>query len=64
MYEDSNLACLFVIRPRKQQGFADESMSLDMIRDSAVDRMDFIHGSFDFNISLQQSRPGLWQQDF
>jgi hypothetical protein len=62
MDDDCTLGCLFVIQPRKKQGLADESTSLGMMQDSALDRMDFIHGSFDIIISLKQSHKGRWQQ--
>jgi hypothetical protein len=64
MDDDCPLGCLFVIQPRKQQGFADESTSLGMMKDSALDRMDFIHGSFDIIISLRKSGKEYWQQQF
>jgi hypothetical protein len=64
MDEDFTLGCLFVIQPRKQQGLADESTILGMMQDSARDRMDFIHGSFDIIISLRQSRKECLQQYF
>ena len=53
MDDDCTLGCLFVIQPRKQQGLADESMSLGMMQGPSLDRMDFIHGSFDIIISLR-----------
>ena len=64
MDDDCTLGCLFVIQPRKQQGLADESLSFEMMQGSALDRMDFIHGSFDIIISLRQSRKESWQQQF
>ncbi len=64
MDDDCTLGCLFVIQPRKQQGFADGSTSLGMIQDSELDRMDFIYGSFDIAISLRQSLKEPWQQFF
>lgn len=64
MDDDSTLGCLFVIQPMKQQGFAYESTSLGIKQGSALDRMDFIHGSFDIIISLKQSHKGHWQQYF
>jgi hypothetical protein len=54
------LGCLFMIQPKKQQEFADMSTSLDIIQGSTLDRMDFIHGSFDIIISLQQSHRSRW----
>jgi len=64
MDNECTFGCLFVIQPRKQQWFADEPTSLGMIQDSALDRMDFIHGSFEIIISLRQSRKEHWQQYF
>jgi hypothetical protein len=63
MDDDCTLGCLFVIQPRKQQGF-DKSTSLGILHNSSLDRMDFIHGSFDITILLRQSRKDSWQQYF
>ncbi len=57
MNDDSNLAYMLVIQPRKQ-ALADKITSSGLIRYPAVGKMDFIHGSFDFIITLQRSHPG------
>ena len=43
---------LVVIHPGKEQDFANEIVSKGLILDSKVERMDFVHGSFDFIIIL------------
>ena len=43
---------LVVIQPGKEQEFANEIVSKGLILDSKVERMDFVHGSFDFIIIL------------
>ena len=43
---------LVAIQPGKEQDFADEVMSLRLIQDPLVDRIDFVHGSFDFIITF------------
>jgi hypothetical protein len=43
---------LVVIQPGKEQEFANAIMSKGYILDSKVERMDFVHGSFDFVIIL------------
>jgi hypothetical protein len=62
MDDDSTLGCLFVIQPRKKQGFDNEPTLSGTMQESIKDRMDFIHGSFDIIISLKQSHKGRWQQ--
>jgi len=43
---------LVVIQPGREQDFANEILSKGLILDSKVDRMDFVHGSFDFIVIL------------
>ena len=43
---------LVAIQPGKEQEFANEIVSKGLILDSKVERMDFVHGSFDFIIIL------------
>jgi hypothetical protein len=43
---------LVAIQPGKEQDFADKVMSLGLIRDPLVDKIDFVHGSFDFIITF------------
>ncbi|MGA2682809.1 MAG: flavodoxin domain-containing protein [Candidatus Bathyarchaeia archaeon] len=47
---------LVVIQPGKEQEFADEVVSKGLILDSAVEKLDFVHGSFDFIVVLTGSR--------
>ena len=43
---------LVVIQPGKEQEFANKILSQGLILDSKVERVDFVHGSFDFIIIL------------
>lgn len=43
---------LVAIQPGKEQEFANEIISKGFILDSKVEKMDFVHGSFDFIIIL------------
>lgn len=47
---------LVVIQPGKEQDFANEILSKGLILDSKVERMDFVHGSFDFIIILNGTK--------
>jgi hypothetical protein len=53
--EDHNVRVyvLVEIQPGKEKEFADETLSKGLILDSKVERMDFVHGSFDFVIILR-----------
>ena len=44
---------LVEIQPGKEKDFSDEVLSRGLILDSKVERMDFVHGSFDFVIVLR-----------
>ena len=46
---------LVEIQPGKEKEFADEVLSKGLILDSRVERMDFVHGSFDLVIVLNGS---------
>ena len=43
---------LVEVQPGREKEFADEVLSKGLIRDSRVERMDFVHGSFDLVIVL------------
>ena len=43
---------LVAIEPGKEQEFANEIVSKGLILNSKVERMDFVHGSFDFIVIL------------
>jgi len=43
---------LVEVQPGKEQEFADEMLSKGLIVDSKVERMDLVHGAFDFTIML------------
>jgi hypothetical protein len=43
---------LVEIQPGKEKEFADEILSKGLILDSKVERMDFVHGSFDLVVVL------------
>jgi hypothetical protein len=44
---------LVEIQPGKEKEFCDEILSRGLLLDSRVERMDFVHGSFDFVIILR-----------
>jgi hypothetical protein len=44
---------LVEIQPGKEKEFCDEVLSRGLLLDSRVERMDFVHGSFDFVIVLR-----------
>ena len=46
---------LLEIQPGKEKEFSEEILSKGLILDSKVERMDFVHGSFDFIIHLELS---------
>ena len=50
--DNDRVYVLVVIQPGKEQDFADEIASLGLIRDPKVDKIDFVHGSFDFIITF------------
>jgi len=43
---------LVEIQPGKEQEFVDEVLSKGLILDTKVERIDFVHGSFDFVVML------------
>jgi hypothetical protein len=43
---------LVEVQPGKEKEFADEILSKGLILDSKVERMDFVHGSFDLVVVL------------
>jgi hypothetical protein len=43
------------IQPGKEKEFSEEVLSRGLIVDSKAERLDFVHGSFDFVIILQGS---------
>ena len=50
--QDNRAYVLVEIQPGKEQEFANEILSKGLIIDSKVERMDFVHGSFDFAVML------------
>lgn len=54
MNDDNNRAYVLVaIQPGMEQEFANEIVSKKLINDSKVERVDFVHGNFDFVIALK-----------
>ena len=53
---------LVEIQPGKEKEFADEVLSKGLIVDSKVERMDFVHGSFDFVVVLNGSMKDIDQR--
>jgi hypothetical protein len=51
--QDSRAYVLIEIQPGKEKEFADDVSSKGLVVDSNVERMDFVHGSFDFVILLR-----------
>jgi hypothetical protein len=47
-YKNNRVYVLVEIQPGKEQEFTDEVLSKGLIVDSIIERMDFVHGSFDF----------------
>ena len=52
MSQNNRVYVLVEIQPGKEREFANEILSKGLILDSKVERMDFVHGSFDFIIVL------------
>ena len=50
--EISRAYVLVTIQPGKEQEFANEILSRGLLFDSKVDRLDFVHGSYDFIVLL------------
>jgi len=44
---------LVALCPGKEKEFCDEVLSKGLILDSGVERLDFVHGSFDFVLTLR-----------
>jgi len=53
--KNSRAYVLVVLQPGKEQEFANEIVSKGLILDSQVEKMDFVHGSFDFIVILTGS---------
>jgi hypothetical protein len=51
-YKGNRAYVLVEIQPGKEREFVDEVLSKGLITDSKVERIDFVHGSFDFVIML------------
>jgi hypothetical protein len=52
MSQDNRVYVLAEIQPGKEREFANEILSKGLIVNSKVERMDFVHGSFDFVVML------------
>ena len=51
--QENRVYVLVEIQPGKEKEFADEVLSKGLVADSKVERMDVVHGSFDFVIILR-----------
>ena len=51
--EDIRFYVLVELQPGKEADFGNEILSSGLILDSKVERLDFVHGSFDFIIALK-----------
>lgn len=54
--ENGRAYVLVAIQPGKEQEFANEIISKGLILNSKVERLDFVHGSFDFIVILAGRR--------
>jgi len=59
MSETGHAYILVVIQPGKEQEFANEVVSKGLILDSTVEKLDFVHGSFDFIVVLDGTREDM-----
>jgi hypothetical protein len=59
MNDNSRAYVLVTIQPGKEQEFANEIVSKRLINDPKVERVDFVHGNFDFVISLIGTAPDI-----
>ena len=50
--EDIRVYVLIELQPGKEREFAEEILSKGLILDSKVERLDFVHGSYDFIIAF------------
>ena len=50
--QDNRVYVLVEIQPGKEREFVDEMLSKGLIVDSKVERIDLVHGAFDFAIML------------
>jgi hypothetical protein len=51
-YKGNRVYVLVEIQPGKEREFADDVLSKGLLIDSKVERIDFVHGSFDFVLML------------
>jgi hypothetical protein len=51
--EESRAYVLIEIKPGKEKQFTEYVMSKDLVKDINVERMDFVHGSFDVVVILR-----------
>jgi hypothetical protein len=51
--EESRAYVLIEIKPGKEKQFTEYVMSKDLVKDINVERMDFVHGSFDVVVLLR-----------
>ena len=51
-HQNNRVYVLVEIKPGMEREFADKILSNGLIIDSKVERMDFVHGSFDFVVML------------
>ena len=51
--EDVRVYVLAELKPGKEGDFANEILSKGLVLDSKVERLDFVHGSYDFIIMLK-----------
>jgi hypothetical protein len=59
MTSESRAYVLMEIQPGKEKGFTDYVMSKGLLKDINVERMDFVHGSFDVVVLLRGSMKSI-----
>ncbi len=57
--QQSRVYVLIEIQPGKESEFANELLSKGIIADSKSERMDFVHGSYDFVLILSGKMPDI-----
>jgi hypothetical protein len=55
----SHAYVLVEIQPGKERDFANEIVSKGLLLDSKVEKMDFVHGSYDFIIILKGTKEDI-----
>jgi len=57
--EESRAYVLIEVKPGKEKQFTEYVTSKDLVKDINVERMDFVHGSFDVVVILRGAMKGI-----